>query len=109
MLESIVTIVLGIIIVIIGITHIGGNISLLHSYHRHRVKEEDILPFGKRVGIGTIICGGSLTAFGVLQLAFELTQKPVFTIIGLCIMIPGLIAGLVVTFYAMIKYNKGIF
>ena len=36
-MESIVTAIIGIVCIIIGISHRKGNISLLHSYHRNRV------------------------------------------------------------------------
>ena len=49
--EFIIQIIIGLIIIIIGILNMKGNISLLHSYHRKRVKKEDIIPFGKKVGI----------------------------------------------------------
>lgn len=46
--EFIIQIIIGLIIIIIGILNMKGNISLLHSYHRKRVKKEDIIPFGKK-------------------------------------------------------------
>lgn len=45
--EFIIQIIIGLIIMIIGILNMKGNISLLHSYHRKRVKKEDIIPFEK--------------------------------------------------------------
>ena len=41
--EFIIQIIIGLIIIIIGILNMKGNISLLHSYHRKRVKKEDII------------------------------------------------------------------
>ena len=55
--ELIIQIIIGLVLIVIGIFNTKGNISLLHSYHRKRIKEEDIKPFGKKVGIGTIIIG----------------------------------------------------
>ena len=46
--EFIIQIIIGLIIIIIGILNMKGNISLLHSYHRKRVKKEDIIPFEKK-------------------------------------------------------------
>ena len=60
MVESIIPIAIGILISVLGIINMTGNISSLHSYHRHRVKEEDIKPFGRLVGTGTLIIGVSL-------------------------------------------------
>ena len=40
--EFIIQIIIGLIIIIIGTLNMKGNISLLHSYHRKRVKKEDL-------------------------------------------------------------------
>ena len=50
-------VILGIIISILGISNMKGNISSLHWYHRQRVSPDDVMPFGKRVGLGTLIIG----------------------------------------------------
>ena len=86
--------ILGIIIIIIGFINMKGDISSLHSYHRNRVSEEDKLPFGRLVGLGTIILGVSLI---------------ISSFLGEYILIIGLILGLIPIVYAMFKYNKGIF
>lgn len=44
-------VILGIIISILGISNMKGNISSLHWYHRQRVSPDDVMPFGKRVGL----------------------------------------------------------
>ena len=46
-------VILGIIISILGISNMKGNISSLHWYHRQRVSPDDVMPFGKRVGLST--------------------------------------------------------
>ena len=105
----VVSFIVGIICVILGISNMRGNISSLHSYHRHRVSEEDRVPFGKRIGLGTIIIGGGIMAFGGLSIATLYTDDQIFTLIGTGVMISGLVVGLFISFAAMIKYNKGIF
>ena len=102
-------IILGILIIIIGFTNMKGNISSLHWYHRKRVTEENRLPFGRMIGLGTIICGVSIVIYGGLSFAALQTQMEIFTIMGSVITIFGVGAGLIISFYAMIKYNKGIF
>lgn len=105
----ILTVVIGIVLIVIGITNTKGNISSLHSYHRSRVKPEDVLPFGRLVGIGTIICGVSVVIMGACSICALVFDKEIYTIIGTVIVIIGLAVGLTITFRAMIKYNKGIF
>ena len=105
----ILTIVVGIVLIVIGITNTKGNISSLHSYHRNRVQTEDVLPFGKQVGLGTIICGIAVIIMGGFSILADALDKEIFTVIGTAILIIGLIIGLIITFRAMIKYNKGIF
>jgi len=109
MSASVITFIIGVVCVILGISNMRGNISSLHSYHRHRVSEEDRIPFGKKVGIGTIIIGGSIIFFSILSAVTFLTENQSFILGGSVILIAGLVVGIIVTFRAMIKYNKGIF
>lgn len=102
-------ILVGIISIIIGILNTKGNIASLHWYHRRRVTEENKVPFGKLVGSGTIIVGVSIIMFGLLSLATRLLKIELFEIIGSVLVIIGLVVGLALSFYAMFKYNKGIF
>lgn len=102
-------VILGVFIIILGLSNMKGNISSVHRYHRSRVSEADRLPFGRMIGAGTIICGGSLMISGCLSLLAEMLHVEVFTLAGSIILITGLAAGLLLSFYAMIKYNKGIF
>ena len=100
---------LGILVSILGIINMTGNISSLHWYHRQRVTEENRKPFGKLVGLGTLIIGLSMIVFGILFLIFEQTQLEALAIIGVSELIGSVTAGMLVSFYAMKKYNGGIF
>ena len=100
---------LGILISVLGIINMTGNISSLHWYHRQRVTEENRKPFGKLVGLGTLIIGLSMIVFGILFLIFEQTQLQAFVVIGVIELIVSIIVGMIVSFYAMKKYNGGIF
>ena len=100
---------LGVLICVIGAINMTGNISSLHSYHRQRVREEDRKPFGKLIGLGTLIIGVSLIVFGTLFFIFERTQLNVLVLIGTVELILGIIVGTLISFYAMRKYNGGIF
>ena len=109
MVGAIMQIIIGVVIIILGTVNYKGNISTLHSYHRKRVAREDVLPFGRLVGIGTIIIGISIIIMGALTLCSLILEKDIYTIIGTAVLIVGLVVGIGITFYAMIKYNKGIF
>ena len=108
MKEAIVTLILGIVCVCLGISHRKGNLSALHSYHRSHVSEEDKPAFGKKVGLGTIVCGGAFIVRGGCAALALLTEQQVFTTVGTVILIAGLVVGLGIALYAMMKYNKGI-
>ena len=108
-LGLIVTLCVGAICIVLGIQNMRGNISSLHSYHRHRVSEEDRLPFGRLIGLGTIIAGASIIFYGLFMLLSEILSAEFLVIIGLALMILGMIVGLGLVFFAMIKYNRGIF
>jgi hypothetical protein len=73
------------------------------------VTEENRKPFGKLVGLGTLIIGIAMIVFGVLFLVFEKTQLDALAIIGTAELIVGIVVGMVISFYAMMKYNRGIF
>ena len=105
----IVSFLVGAVCIVIGISNMRGNISSLHSYHTHRVSEEDRIPFGKLVGLGTILCGAAVMIFSALSALTLYTDNQTFVLVGTALMIAGLVLGLGLAFYAMIKYNKGIF
>ncbi len=109
MIASISTFIIGIICIVLGVSNMRGNISSLHSYHRHRVSEEDRIPFGKKVGLGTIIIGVAIIVFSILSAITLYTDNQIFISVGTVILIAGLVVGIVISFAAMIKYNKGIF
>ena len=109
MSDIITLVILGVFCIILGILNCTGNISTLHYYHRKRVSEEDRLPFGRMVGLGTIIIGVSLIVTGILFFVSDISQQNLYLTIGNVILIVGLVTGLGLTFYAMVKYNKGIF
>lgn len=99
----------GIILCVLGCMNMKGNISSLHWYHRQRVTEEDRKPFGKLVGLGTLMIGVAMILFGILFWIYEATMMEIWIIVGTVILGIGIVTGLGLSFYAMIKYNKGIF
>ena len=109
MVAFIVEFLIGVICVVIGILNTKGNISLLHSYHTHRVTEENRIPFGKTIGLGTIIIGCSVILSGILSVLALIVKKNFYATLGETVLTIGLIAGIVIIFYALFKYNKGIF
>ena len=109
MVSNVVAFLVGVVCIVLGISNMRGNISSLHSYHRHRVSEEDRIPFGKQVGLGTIIIGVAIMVFSVLSSVTLYTENDIFILVGTALLIIGIILGLVISFRAMIKYNKGIF
>ena len=102
MYEYIFTAVLGVFLCIIGAVNMTGNVRALHRYHYHRVTPENMIPFGRLVGIGNIV-------IGIAFMLFSLLMALKIEIIATVIMILGFIIGLGFSFYGMIKYNKGIF
>ena len=103
------TALVGIVCIVLGVSNCKGNISSLHSCHRQRVSEEDRIPFGKKVGLGTIIIGVAVIVFSGLSAVTLLTDNEIFTLIGTGILIAGIVVGFIISFKAMIKYNKGLF
>lgn len=109
MAAFITVVVLGVAIAVIGIINMTGNISSVHGYHRKRVTEENKKAFGKLVGSGTLIIGLAMIVYGILLFAFEKTQNEALSVIGVVILIASIVVGSALSFYAMKKYNGGIF
>ena len=109
MKEGIVCLLLGVFCIYLGITHRHGNLASLHSYHKKRVSEADKIPFGRMIGLGTIIMGVGIVFMGIFTLLATLFELETLTLIGTIFMIIGMAVGGVLSLYAMIKYNKGIF
>jgi hypothetical protein len=99
----------GVLLIVIGIVNMTGNISLLHSYHRARVTEENRKPFGKMVGLGNLLVGVGVIIFGGMMFLAEKLQNETLVFIGMAIMFVFMIVGLAISFKAMKKYNGGIF
>lgn len=100
--EFILMILLGLLLTMLGISNIRGNISSIHWYNRKRVTKENQGAYGKWIGTGTVLIGGSLVITGVLEL---LNEKEYWFLILLI----GIVIGLSLMIYAQFKYNKGIF
>ena len=101
--------ILGLICIFLGLQNRKGNLSTLHSYHRKRVKEEDVLPYGKQVGLGTILCGAGLIVYGALSALWQSLQLQWLSTLRPIVLIGSMAIGLAISVHAMIKYNKGIF
>ena len=109
MTTFIITGVLGLFLSVLGILNMMGNINSLHWYHRQRVTEENRVPFGRLVGSGTLMIGIAAILFGALSFASDLSGLPILSIVGTVILCACVVVGLAISFYGMIKYNKGIF
>ncbi len=109
MAEFITPVIFGVICILIGVLNTKGNISTLHSYHRKRVAEENRIPFGRCVGLATIICGAALIVFGIFSALTFFTENRFYTILGSILLISAFIVGMILCFYALKKYNGGIF
>lgn len=100
-MENVGKLLVGLVLIVFGVMNIGGNVSMVHSYNRKRVREEDIPKYGTVVGIGTLIIGLSLIVAGI--------AAPLTGIAENTIALPGFLAGLAFILYGQIKYNKGLF
>ena len=109
MVAFVTLLILGLVMVAIGAVNMTGNISSIHAYHRHRVTEANRKPFGRRVGLGTVICGVAVATFGTLFFIYEKTGNELLVWIGTGLLLLGLAVGLVISLRAIMKYNGGIF
>ena len=109
MTEYIVVFIVGIVCIALGISNMRGNLSSLHSYHRNKISEEDRIPFGKKVGLGTILCGCALILYGIFSVVGYYSTNTAFATVATVLLIAGLAVGLGLSLYAILKYNKRIF
>lgn len=109
MIAQIPILLLGILIAVMGVINMTGNINSLHSYHRHRVREEDRVPFGRMVGSGTLLVGAGTIVLSVLMMIYHAKAIESLVWIATAVMLVCIIVGLALSFWGMIKYNKGIF
>lgn len=105
----IVPVIIGIILIVIGVQNTKGNIKTLHRYHRKRVTEEDRLPFGRKVGAGTIMTGCSVILLAFARIAADKLNRPFLETAGTVIAAAVMITGFAVITIAMFRYNKGLF
>ena len=93
----------------LGIALCKGHTNLLHEYHRSRVSEEDLPALGKHTGLGMMLIGVGIAAFGVLFDIALYTDTRLLLTVGIGALFAGLAAGIVILLCAVIHYNKGLF
>jgi hypothetical protein len=109
-MEQLITfLILGVVLIVLGIPAMHGNVRMLHSYHYKRVKAEDMLSFGRLTAIGNFIIGGGMIVSGILFFLAERNDGATLSFIAPIFLIVSLVVGIGIAFYAMFKYNKGIF
>ena len=107
--DVVLPLLIGLFVISLGIANFKGHINSLHRYHRHRVTEEDRIPFGRLVGTGTIIIGVGVCIMALCQFAALSSGNNNWMTVGSTLLIIAFVLGLGLNFYGMIKYNKGIF
>ncbi len=95
-------ILFGIFLIALGIANYKGNISTIHWYNRRKVSEADVPKYGRCMGLGTLIIGGSFILTAILELILQNELVEIVALIGCTI-------GVVIMLYGQFKYNKGIF
>ena len=99
----------GLVCIGLGISMKRGNISLLHDYHRSRVKPEDAPALGKAAGGGMMLVGISILVYAVSMAAVVLLDVQWLLWAGLCVFTAGLALGILRITRALNRYNNGIF
>lgn len=107
--KFITVLIFGLFVCTVGAVNMTGNISTIHRYHRHRVLEHNKLPFGKQVGLGTIICGAGCIFASFMLLLDHLLSVPALVFVGWAVIALCAIIGIIVIYRAVKKYNGGIF
>lgn len=93
---------LGAILVALGIFNMCGNIASIHWYNRRKVTKENQKAYCLFVGLGTLVIGFSLIAAGIAQVWIGEEMSA-------CVMVGGILTGLVLILFTQFKYNRGLF
>lgn len=109
MKEILALVVVGIVLVVLGILNMRGNVSTLKRRHRQRVAPADLKPFAMLIGIGTLIIGVGVLLMALFTFLSDKTANSSLVTVGAAVLIASTVVGLFLNFYAMIKYNHGIF
>lgn len=103
MFELIIMLLISIMFFVIGyFLCMKQKISLIHSYHYTKVKQEDFKPYTMQIGKGNIIIGFGFLLTGIIDY---------FTNIGYgwLVVVLFLLLGLFVFIRAQLRYNGSIF
>ena len=90
----------------LGVSIRGGNINLIHDYHRMRVKPEQRRAYGRAFAKGMFTIGAAMLLSGIAALCGE--SKAV-AVVSLTVLVLGLAAGLILIVRAQKQYNGGLF
>ncbi len=101
-MEYLALILLGIAISVVGICNCLGYIGTIKACHRTRITEATRIPYGRGMGIATIIIGLSLLVAGILCWILG-SETPSY------IIPPALAIGVAIMICVQKKYNGGIF
>ncbi|MGN0686582.1 MAG: DUF3784 domain-containing protein [Oscillospiraceae bacterium] len=102
-MQDIIPIAVGITLLIFGyLIGIKKKIRLVHSYHYKRVAEQDKPAFCRGVGLGNAIIG--LAALLVPVLTRLIGEDTALIIAAVAAVI-----ALVIVFFTIIRYNRGLF
>lgn len=101
-LYSIILFFVSLVFLILGIAICKGKTDLIHSYHQQNVTDKK--GYGRAFGKAMFVFAGAMLASGVVALLGE-----AFTVLAVCILLAGLVAGFVCIGRVQKKYNGGSF
>ena len=94
--------VLAVIFVVMAVQIWKGNTNLIHDYHRSKITDQAgyAKAFGKALGIipGALILSGVVALFGEHV-----------GLVAVCVLLAGLLAGIIAIVRVQKKYNGGVF
>lgn len=83
----------------------GGNLALIHDYHRKRLDAKNKVQYAKLFFLGLLVIAVGMIASGAVSLIFG--KGAVWA--ALIILFAGLAAGIGIIIHAQKKYNGGLF
>ena len=106
MVAVIVVFCIGALTLALGIFNYHGNLSTLRAYHRRCASQEEKNPFERKQGPGMIVLGASIIVHGVFLTISIYTKMRVFFWCGIAVFVGGILAGIGLGVYGLVRYRK---
>lgn len=106
MVYGIIDCIIGVGFLVIAILTLCGNTALLFTSKSKKIKEENVRPYAKCMGVGGIFDSIAFIGSGIFAIFAEVSSNKLLETVSSIILPVGLLIGCVFMFVALKKYYK---